>query len=79
MPTDQVTTHQDFTGNAHTDRCWGQALASLNDELMIQALPAAIGWHDEADAIEMWGGVNTGRTLAEWLSDGTATCLCDED
>lgn len=71
--------HTDSTGTVHTDHCWRMAVVTLNEEISLQTLPAAfLDWADGDYRIEIWDGAIAGNVVADWLSDGTATCICNQ-
>lgn len=71
-------TNTDSTGTIHTDHCWRMAVVMLNEEISLQTLPAAAEWHNEEDRVAIWGGALISQVTADWLSDGTATCICED-
>lgn len=76
-----MTTRVDDNGQQHTKVCWDRAEGTLMDELVTQALAENITYlgDDGTDyRIPAWGTTQQ-RVVATWLSDGTASCACDED
>ncbi len=70
------TAHQDSVGTAHTDYCWANAHAVLNEEVMAQTLPAAAEYLELTDRVAIWDGALVSSVVADWLSDGTTDCRC---
>ena len=73
-----TTAHQDSVGTTHTDRCWSNAHAVLNEEVLLQTLPANAEYLEETDRVAIWDNALVSQVIADWLSDGTASCRCSD-
>jgi hypothetical protein len=69
----------DSTGTAHTDHCWRMAHVALNEEVALQTLPAAAEWYEPNERVAIWDDALVSNVIADWLSDGTTSCICNPD